>query len=220
MTTIAVMQPYFFPYAGYFRLFAAADIFVIYDCVQFPRRGWVHRNQLPDANGEPRWLTLPLAKAARTVRIRDLCFADGATDRLAARSSKFPALVAAREADHPMVKALGALDGRTTVDYLEATLAATCAALGLSCHVVRSSSLGIAQELKGQNRILAIAEELGARSYVNPPGGRALYDAADFAGRGITLRFLERYHGPTWSILQRLLSEPAAAVATEIAAQV
>jgi hypothetical protein len=40
------MQPYFVPYAGYFRLFAASDLFVIYDCVQFPRRGWVHRNRL------------------------------------------------------------------------------------------------------------------------------------------------------------------------------
>jgi hypothetical protein len=44
--TIAVMQPYFIPYAGYFRLFAASDLFVIYDCVQFPRRGWVQRNRL------------------------------------------------------------------------------------------------------------------------------------------------------------------------------
>ena len=60
--TFAVMQPYFFPYAGYFRLFAASDLFVIYDCVQFPRRGWVHRNLLPDASGSERWLTLPLEK--------------------------------------------------------------------------------------------------------------------------------------------------------------
>ena len=60
--TVAIMQPYFFPYAGYFRLFAASDLFVIYDCVQFPRRGWVHRNLLPDASGSERWLTLPLEK--------------------------------------------------------------------------------------------------------------------------------------------------------------
>jgi hypothetical protein len=57
--TVAIMQPYFFPYAGYFRLLAASDLFVIYDCVQFPRRGWVHRNKLVDASGEARWLTLP-----------------------------------------------------------------------------------------------------------------------------------------------------------------
>ena len=58
--TVAIMQPYFAPYAGYFRLLATTDLFVVYDCVQFPRRGWVHRNQLPDAAGKLDWLTLPL----------------------------------------------------------------------------------------------------------------------------------------------------------------
>ena len=72
--TVAIMQPYFIPYAGYFRLFAASDLFVIYDCVQFPRRGWVHRNKMFGADGRECWLTLPLAKMPRDVRIRDLSF--------------------------------------------------------------------------------------------------------------------------------------------------
>ena len=72
--TVAIMQPYFFPYAGYFRLLAQSDLFVIYDCVQFPRRGWVHRNKLPDIYGVTQWLTLPLLKASQDVLIRDLQF--------------------------------------------------------------------------------------------------------------------------------------------------
>src|SRR5260370_23913658 len=68
------MQPYFTPYGGYFRLFAASDLFVIYDCVQFPQRGWVHRNRLVDRAGKERWLTLPLAKAPQSVLIADLRF--------------------------------------------------------------------------------------------------------------------------------------------------
>ncbi len=55
--TIAVMQPYFFPYAGYFRLMSASDVFVVFDDVQFPRRGRVHRCEMAPG----RWLTLPLA---------------------------------------------------------------------------------------------------------------------------------------------------------------
>ena len=51
LTTIAVMQPCFVPYAGYVRLFAASDLLVVFDCVPFPRRGWVHRNRLPNARG-------------------------------------------------------------------------------------------------------------------------------------------------------------------------
>ena len=65
---VAVMQPYFYPYAGYFRLFAAADCFVVLDCVQFNRRGRVHRAQLLDARGG--WLTLPLARQPRESLLR------------------------------------------------------------------------------------------------------------------------------------------------------
>jgi hypothetical protein len=52
MTTVSIMQPYFLPFAEYFRLFAASDVFVLLDDVQFPRRGWVHRNRLHDRGGE------------------------------------------------------------------------------------------------------------------------------------------------------------------------
>ena len=78
MTTVAVMQPYFLPYAGYFRLFAEADLVCLFDCVQFPRRGWVHRNQLPGYTGAAKWLTLPLAKRPMAIRIDDLAFAPSA----------------------------------------------------------------------------------------------------------------------------------------------
>src|SRR6476619_972718 len=91
-TTMAIMQPYFIPYAGYFRLFAASDLFVIYDCVQFPRRGWVHRNKMFGADGRECWLTLPLAKMARDVRIRDLSFSADAGAILQERMRRIPLL--------------------------------------------------------------------------------------------------------------------------------
>src|SRR5580704_1381643 len=91
--TVAIMQPYFFPYAGYFRLFAASDLFVFYDCVQFPRRGWVHRNKLIQRNTTSDWLTLPLAKTGRdTTRIMDLRFSENAQEKWAERMAEFPAL--------------------------------------------------------------------------------------------------------------------------------
>src|SRR6188474_1146913 len=97
-TTVAIMQPYFIPYAGYFRLFAASDLFVIYDCVQFPRRGWVHRNQMLGPDGQECWLTLPLARMARDVRIRDLSFSADAGAILQERMRRIP-LLAARSQD-------------------------------------------------------------------------------------------------------------------------
>src|SRR5215468_11415162 len=90
--TVAIMQPYFIPYTGYFRLLSASDLFVIYDCVQFPRRGWVHRNPLVDEAGVERWLTLPLEKASREILIRDLRFVKDAAELLEQRlrSFRFP----------------------------------------------------------------------------------------------------------------------------------
>lgn len=148
---VAIMQPYFVPYAGYFRLFAAADLFVIYDCVQFPRRGWVHRNRLPGPDGTPRWLTLPVAKAPRETRIRDLAFRADARAEMAAALARFPALNtdAARRDD--LLRAVAAIEG-DPVDYLERTLTLACRRLGIVRPVLRSSTLAIARDLRAQDR--------------------------------------------------------------------
>jgi hypothetical protein len=216
MTTVAVMQPYFVPYAGYFRLFAAADLFVVYDCVQFPRRGWVHRNRLPTADGRPGWLTLPVAKAPRETRIADMILAPDSAAAWAARMRRFPAL--AGSAGHPVLEAVRAASGGLT-DYLERALGAVCAALGLPFRTQRSSSLAIDPALRGQDRILAILDRLGGRAYVNAPGGRELYDPAEFARRGVDLRFLAPYAGAGWSVLHRLTTEDPAALGAEIRRQ-
>src|SRR5262245_52093591 len=127
MTSVAIMQPYFMPYAGYFRLFAATDLFVLYDCVQFPRRGWVHRNRLQDAHGELAWLTLPLAKAPREALIRDMRLSDNAPERLPPQMRRFPAL-AARSPEPAILRALVPAES-SLVDYLERLLRFCCAAL-------------------------------------------------------------------------------------------
>ena len=214
-TTVAIMQPYFVPYAGYFRLFAATDLFVIYDCVQFPRRGWLHRNQLPDARGRADWLTLPLAKAPRDVLIRDLAFSEDAealmNERL--RHFSFPQDMNPAFSDF---LANVSIFGQSPVDYLTRQLEHTAALLGLPWRVLRSSSLAIGEEFRGQDRILEIIRRIGADRYVNAPGGRALYQAEVFAARGIELRFLTDYTGPNWSILWRLATEDAATIGAEI----
>lgn len=218
ISSVAIMQPYFIPYAGYFRLFAAADLFVIYDCVQFPRRGWVHRNRLPDCTGAPHWLTLPLAKAPRDVAIKDLAFAPDARERFSRELRRFPSLEANRAKPSSLLSALGEVNGKP-VDYLAGLLEITCKELGFPFHTIRSSALNIDPSLKGQYRILAIARTVGATTYVNPPGGRTIYDPNVFAAQNISLRFLPEYQGSTWSILHRLCTENAAQLADDIQRQ-
>jgi len=214
--TIAVMQPYFVPYAGYFRLFAAADVVVMFDCVQFPRRGRVHRNLVPGAGGTPRWLTLPLEKAPRETLIRELRFAPDAASRLERTTARFPVLRRAREDRDPLLERVLAPAVPDAAEYLCDLVAAAARRLGFERALLRSSALGIPRELRGQERVLAIARRLGARRYVNLSGGRRLYDRERFTAEGIDLRFLTPYTGSALSILPRLLTEPAAAVRREI----
>ncbi len=212
------MQPYFFPYAGYFRLMAAADIFVIYDCVQFPRRGYVHRCNVPDAAGAETWLTLPLARQPRDVLIRDLEFASGARGELDRRLARLPWLARAASPSAEAIRAhlFGPLP--SVIAHLEAGLELTARLLGLSPRLIRSSTLRIAPGLRGEDRILAICEEVGATHYLNAPGGRGLYSPRHFAGRNLSLNFLPPYSGPYRTMLHDLVTGDAAAIAADVRA--
>jgi hypothetical protein len=214
---VAVMQPYFMAYAGYYRLLAGVDDFVIFDCVQFPRRGWVHRNRLPNAAGEAAWLTLPLAPAAFDARIDEIDFAADAPGRLAEQMRRFPSL-AGLAGEAAQILDVDAMRGGLT-DYLERQLEELRAMFGFGCRLMRSSTLDIDPALRAQDRILAILERLGATDYVNAPGGRALYDEAAFGAAGVQLHFLPDWRGSSWSLLHELATRPAAEVGAEIAAQ-
>ncbi len=223
MTTIAVMQPYFFPYLGYFRLLASADIFVHFDCVQFPRRGYVHRNQMPKhpPNGteQPKhWLTLPLAAQAQGVRIMDLAFAPDAAAEWRERLASFPWTSKARDPDQAsllqLVRSVG--DNADVTDYLVGTLEFSARRLGLAPRMLRSSSLEIPDELRGQDRILEIVRRLGGTRYLNAPGGRDLYDAAEFERNGVELEFLPPFTGRTNSMLYEFCFFPLDALRAEL----
>jgi hypothetical protein len=215
--TVAIMQPYFAPYAGYWRLLAGADLFVIYDCVQFPRRGWVHRNRLSAAEGELQWLTLPLAHAPFEARIDAVDFSDDAAQRMAERVRAFPALDGAPQAALDYLHA-APFAGRLA-DYLSAQIVQARDLFGFDCELLRSSTLGLDEGLKAQDRILAILKAVGGDDYLNAPGGRDLYDEASFAAQGVRLRFLPDWRGGYESVLQRLAQAPPADIRAEVLAQ-
>ena len=217
--TVAIMQPYFIPYAGYFRLFAASDLFVIYDCVQFPRRGWVHRNKLIDVSGEERWVTLPLVKAPQSVLIKDLEFPADASEQINARMQPFPDVMSPPAGAESIVEALLQAKG-TPLTYIELLLKRITEYLGLRWNVLRSSSLEIPPELHGQDRILEIIRRIGAHCYLNAPGGRDLYSRTAFDEAGVELNFLPDYDGPTSSILARILIENRDRLAAELSGSI
>jgi len=202
------MQPYLFPYAGYFRLFAQVDEFVIFDCVQFPRRGRVHRTEVPGPRGAPEWLTLPLRPQPRDIRIRDLAFADDARKTLDSRLDRLDWLADARGEPADRVRELLYGPLGSVSDFLHHSLRLTLDVLGIDARIIRSSTLHIDPALKGQDRVIAIVRHLGGTDYLNSPGGRALYDHDVFSSHGLRLSFLSAYSGPFNHFLHALVTEP------------
>ena len=210
------MQPYFFPYAGYFRLFAAADQFVIFDCVQFPRRGRVHRTEVPGANGAPEWLTLPLAYHPRDVFIRDLRFARDARERFDRCLAGLPWIRSAAGPSAERVRAFLATPLDSVIDYLVTGLRLVVDLLGFQTSIIRSSSLDLNPSLRGQARVIAAVQAVGGACYLNPPGGRALYDAATFRHAGLELAFLTPYGGRYVHLLPAVMMQPAEDICRDV----
>lgn len=215
---IAIMQPYFIPYAGYFRLFHAVDLFVLFDCVQFPRRGFLHRNRLYNAKNELQWLTLPLLKAPQSVKIMELLFADESDLLWAKQLRTFPSLATEKAEENRLLRYIRCLS-QTPVEFIIATLKIACEELQLPFNVARSSELNLPADLMAEDRIIEIAKRFDAKEYINLAGGRELYQPDHFSARGLKLKFLSDYQGNYESILQRLLIEDRASLRADIIKQ-
>ncbi|HEX6783374.1 MAG TPA: WbqC family protein [Sphingomicrobium sp.] len=198
------MQPYFYPYLPYFALLAGASTFVIFDCVQFSRRGRVHRSEVTKSEGRPKWLTLPLAAQPRDILIRDLRFAAEATAEFDRRLRSNPVI---RDIMHRLPQAVRdhlTSDLQDPADYLEQGLRIITDLLKFQPRIVRSSTFVIPDDVRGQDRVIALARASGAGSYLNAAGGADLYDSAKFAKAGLTLEFLPNYTGRHWHLLSAL----------------
>jgi len=214
--TISIMQPYLFPYAGYFRLLSQVDEFVIYDCVQFPRRGRVHRTEVPGPAGAVEWLTLPLAPSPRETLIEDLSFAPGARESFSERLARLRWIHDTNGAAADTLREYLFGELGDVVSFLERGLRLSADLLGIKAAISRSSTLGIDASLRSEERVLAIAAAVGATDYLNAPGGRALYDRDRFDAAAINLSFLPPYQGPYQHMLHDLMSSDLADIRADI----
>lgn len=189
---LAIMQPYFVPYIGYFQLMAAVDRFVLFDDVSFINRGWINRNRIL-VGGREHLVTIPLRGASQNQRINQIALGGDAawrgkllrTIEQSYRKAPFYAETM------PLVKDILACPETMLAPYLRFSLATVSEWLELGCEIIASSSRYENRELKGAQRILDICRQEQAGVYVNAPGGKALYSHADFAALGIQLRFLK-----------------------------
>ena len=187
------MQPYLFPYIGYFQLIDAVDRFVVADDLTFIKQGWINRNRLL-INGNAAYFTVPLKRHPADALIRDVEISDGSGTRWSASLLKTIANFYRRApsfaAVYPMVERV--LGGSFThiAEMARASLREVCAYLGITAHVVETSAVYGNAHLKGQERVIDTCLAEHATDYVNAIGGEALYSREAFSARGIRLQFV------------------------------
>lgn len=227
MSAIAVMQPYFFPYIGYWQLIHAVDRFVICDDVNYIKGGWINRNRLL-INGEARYITARLSHASPNRKICDISLleTDDWRDRLVRTVE-----VTYRKAPSffevfPVIERLIRYKESNLSDYLGYQLKTLSGFLGIKTEFVMSSRIYGNQGTGRQERIIDICKREDCETYINLPGGRELYDSGSFARAGLELGFLvPRPFGyrqgkaeftPGLSIIDVMMFNPREKILTEL----
>lgn len=191
---LAIMQPYLFPYIGYFQLLNWADTFVIYDDVQFIKRGWINRNNLLISN-KKNLFCLSVKHDSQFLNICDRVFDVSKYER-----EKIKLLKSIHQSYHKapffeevfdIVKDIFECKSTSIVDFVEFSLKEIMKYLDISTTIVRSSTLDFDKQLKSQDRILSICRLLGTDHYVNPIGGRELYSKDKFKTNNIDISFIK-----------------------------
>lgn len=188
---LAIMQPYFLPYVGYFQLMGMVDEFVVYDNIKYTKKGWINRNRMLQ-NGQDLMFSVPLKNDSDALHVcqREVaeCF-----DRNKLLNQFHGAYQRAPyfEQTFSLLRQVVQCPEINLFRFLHHSIVRTCAHLGIATKITVSSVIDIDHTLKSVDKVLAICEALGASTYVNSIGGVDLYSKDVFRRRGIELQFIQ-----------------------------
>ena len=190
---VAIMQPYFLPYIGYFHLVNSVDEFVIYDNIQYTKKGWINRNRIL-VNGSAKTITLPLKKGSDYLDVGDRYLASSwEQDRekllniIKQSYQKAPYF----NTVYPLIQECINVSETNLFKFILNTLNKLNSYLDISTKITTSSTLNIDHSLKSQSKVVAICRELNASTYINAIGGQGLYKVQDFKDEGLALKFVK-----------------------------
>lgn len=192
--TIAVMQPYIFPYIGYFQMIHAVDKFVFYDDVNFIKQGWINRNRIL-LNNKDFLFTIPLHKANSFTYIKDTTINQKLYENW---KSKFLLTVAQNYKKAPyfrdvflVVETVLNSEAANISQLAIASVVAVSNYLGLQTEFITASEAYQNKDLERQERLIDICKKENATHYINALGGKDLYSKEDFKKKNIDLKFIQ-----------------------------
>jgi hypothetical protein len=191
---VAIMQPYFLPYIGYFQLIKSADIFVLADEYQFTKKGWINRNRAI-LNKKVETFTLAVSSDGDFICEKKLHYEEDRKSLLRKLKQSYADSPNSRDIN-ARIEELLLSDEAYLFPLIEKSIAAICDFLAIKTQILRLSALGNNKELKGIDRVQDIVKYLGGDTYLNPEGGREIYFKNTFNCNGLELEFLEHNSKP------------------------
>ncbi len=191
---LAIMQPYVFPYIGYFQLIKAVDKFVFYDDVHFIKKGWIHRNNIL-INGEANLFTIPCKKISQNKLINEVALnfdkkeKEKFLKKIAFAYKKAPYF----SQFYPLLENFINKDTSYTISELASnSILFICEYLGINRDFCKSSiKHSESKGLEKQERLITICKKENANTYLNAIGGKELYNKNDFKKESIELKFIK-----------------------------
>lgn len=186
---LAIMQPYFMPYIGYFQTMAAVDKYVVYDDVQYIKGGWVARNNLL-VGGQRHMFTIQLKGASVNKNFNEIEIGDNfkkLRHLLELNYCKAPYF----EEVMSLLEDIFCYEDRNLARFLLNSYQKILDYLGIHTELILSSTIEKDNSLKGKDKVLEICHILGADTYLNAIGGQTLYDKDEFAKHGVELSFVK-----------------------------
>jgi len=190
---IAIMQPYFFPYIGYFQLIKAVDYFVFYDDVSFIKGGWIHRNRIIQSN-EARYISIPMIGASSNKKINEveINLNEIAQSKLLKTITYNYGKAPYFNDIMPIIRTV--ITDKSTQNLAQIAAKSTIAVanyLSMNTKFFFSSELEFGKKVTDRAvRLVEIVNGFKANTYINPEGGKALYSKVFFKTYGIDLKFI------------------------------
>lgn len=183
------MQPYLFPYLGYYQLIKAVDTFVIYDDVNFIKQGWINRNRIL-LNGSAFMFNITLKGASSFKKINEIevvCNNYKLIRTIEQAYNKAPYF----NEVYPVITNI-LFDKETNLaKYLTKSLYAIIGYLAIPVSILVSSEIEKATLLKGDDKVIDICKRLKATNYINAIGGQELYLKDKFIKNNLILNFIK-----------------------------
>lgn len=193
---LAIMQPYLFPYIGYYSLIKNTDYFIFFDTPQYIRKGWINRNRIIGGNKEPVYFGVPVEKCERETAIKDVKIADDKQwkDKILGQLTVYKKRAPYYNDVISLVKDVVSDESGSISELAIKSIVKSCEFmnLDLKSSVYSEMNLKDIKVKEPDEWALEITKELKYDTYVNPPGGKTFFDGDKYKEAGIKLEFLSQ----------------------------